>query len=272
MKRRIFTLATCLMVISIAILAFDAKIIEAQIIEDGLLIYYSYDADTVKGDTVIDLSGNGHDGLLKTNNLKVTKGKVGDAMEFPGGVPNYISVKKYQMTKPIDGLSLAAWIKTPMRGMIASWDRSEFFRFTAGDDFLGNLEFIAFDTCCGCCHDWHGQTKVTDDKWHHVAATFDGKEKRIYVDGKLDAKVNAPAKVIGAGAARFGFIGVGSEAGAFDGGVGPTFVFTGLMDEFVMYERGLSEKEYMQIFNAKGFSVEPEGKLAMSWGKIKALR
>ena len=69
MKRRIFTLATCLMVISIAILAFDAKIIEAQIIEDGLLIYYSYDADTIKGDIVTDLSGNGHDGLLKTNKL-----------------------------------------------------------------------------------------------------------------------------------------------------------------------------------------------------------
>jgi len=69
MKRRIFTLIACLLVASIAILAFDAKVVEAQIIEDGLLIYYSYDADTVKGDIVKDLSGNGHDGLLKTNKL-----------------------------------------------------------------------------------------------------------------------------------------------------------------------------------------------------------
>jgi len=67
MKRRIFTLVACLMVISIAILAFDAKVIEAQIIEDGLLIYYSYDADTVKGrdfQRLVDLRPHGQSSQL----------------------------------------------------------------------------------------------------------------------------------------------------------------------------------------------------------------
>ena len=53
---------------------------------------------------------------------------------------------------------------------------------------LGNLDYVAFDTCCAI-HDWHGKTKVTDDKWCHVAVSFDGKNKRIYIDGKLDAEV-----------------------------------------------------------------------------------
>jgi len=61
--------------------------------------------------------------------------------------------------------------------MIASWDRSEFFRFGVGDDQRGNNDFIAFDTCCGI-HDWHGK-------------------KYIYVDGKLDAEVASPHKVMG---------------------------------------------------------------------------
>ena len=47
------------------------------------------------------------------------------------------------------------------------------------------------------------------------------KKKRIYVDGELDEKIAAPAKVIGAGQARYGFIGIGSEAAAFDAAVGP---------------------------------------------------
>ena len=108
--------------------------------------------------------------------------------------------------------------------MIASWDRSEFFRFAVGDDVGGNngTTFVAFDNCCPI-HDWFGKTDVADDKWHHLVATFDGKEKRIYVDGELDEKIAAPTKVIGAGLSRYGFIGIGSEAAAFDAATGPNW-------------------------------------------------
>ena len=87
------------------------------------------------------------------------------------------------------------------------------------------------------CHDWFGKTDVADDKWHHLVATSDGKEHRIYVDGKLDEKVDAPAKVIGAGLPRFGFIGIGSEAGAFDAATGPTWAYGGILDEFMLFHR-----------------------------------
>ena len=42
--------------------------------------------------------------------------------------------------------------------MIASWDRSEFFRFAVGDDVGGNIgtTFVAFDHCCPI-HDWFGK-------------------------------------------------------------------------------------------------------------------
>ena len=156
--------------------------------------------------------------------------------------------------------------------MIASWDRSEFFRFAVGDDVGGNAAttFVAFDTCCGI-HDWFGKTDVADDKWHHLVATFDGKEKRIYVDGELDEKIAAPAKVIGAGQARYGFIGIGSEAAAFDAATGPTWAFNGLIDEFLLFHRALSEKEVELL--AKGqsnpFAVEPVDKLTTTWANIK---
>jgi hypothetical protein len=250
-------------------------VVNAQVKEDDLIMYYSYNKDTLKGDEVIDVSGNKNDGLIK-GKLKSVKGKVGEGMEFPGVATDYISVREHMYDKPIDEFSIAAWVKAPSRGMIASWDRSEFFRFAVGDDVGGNngQTFVAFDTCCPCCHDWFGKTDVADDKWHHVAATFDGKENRIYVDGKLDEKIAAPAKVIGAGASRFGFIGIGSEAGAFDAATGPTWAYKGIMDEFMLYHRPLTEKEieYLADGPADPFDVNPKDKLSTTWGYMKDIR
>ncbi len=241
--------------------------------DDELIIYYSFNKDTLKKDDVLDQSGNGNDGFLHGNDLKIVDGKVEECMEFPGNATQYISVREHMYKDPIEEITLAAWVKTGVRGMIASWDRSEFFRFAVGDDVGANAgtTFVAFDNCCPI-HDWFGKTDVADDKWHHLVATFDGKEKRIYVDGDLDEKVAAPTKVIGAGAARFGFIGIGSEAAAFDAAVGPTWAFNGLIDEFLLFHRALSEKEVESL--AKGqsnpFAVEPADKLTTTWGDIKS--
>ena len=136
------------------------------------------------------MSGNGNDGLLHGSNLNIVAGKVGECMEFPGDAAEYISVRQLQYVDPFPALTLASWVKTGVRGMISSWDRSELFRFAVGDDVGGNngTTFVAFDHCCPI-HDWFGATDVADDQWHHIVAVFDGKEKRIYVDGQLDASI-----------------------------------------------------------------------------------
>ncbi len=57
------------------------------------------------------------------------KGQVAEGMEFPGVATSYISVREHQYVDPIKKISFSAWVKVDQRGMIASWDRSEFFRF-----------------------------------------------------------------------------------------------------------------------------------------------
>ena len=229
-----FSLMMSMLILMGPVLVTDAQVVK----EDDLIIYYSFNKDTLKGDDVIDVSENGNDGLIK-GKLKSVKGKVGEGMEFPGVSSDYIAVREHHYVDPIKLISFSAWVKADQRGMIASWDRSEFFRFAVGDDVGGNAgtTFVAFDTCCPCCHDWFGDTDVADDKWHHLAATFDGKKKRIYVDGKLDQEEDAPAKVIGAGQSRYGFIGIGSEAAAFDAATGPTWAYKGILDEFMLFHR-----------------------------------
>lgn len=265
-------LALCLMLIG-PILTVQAQVVS----EDDLVIYYSFNQDTLQGEDIVDVSGNGNDGLLHGDNLNIVAGKVGDCMEFPGDAAEYISVRQLQYVDPFPALTLASWVKTDVRGMISSWDRSEFFRFAVGDDVGGNngTTFVAFDHCCPI-HDWYGETDVADDQWHHIVAVFDGKEKRIYVDGELDASVESQTEVIGAGLARYGFIGIGSEAAEFDANVGPTWAFNGLIDEYLMFHRALSEEEIGHLASGPSdpfadlTAVDPNGKLSTTWADIKA--
>jgi len=244
--------------------------IEAKVSPKELILHYSFDRNSIKRKDITDLSGNKNNGLIK-GNQKTVKGKVKEGMEFSGSAPDYISVRNHHYAKAnIEAITLIAWVKSPSRGMIASWDRSEFFRFGVGDDVLGNNDFVAFDTCCGI-HDWHGKTKITDNKWHHVVAQFDGKHKRIYIDGKLDAEVKATHKVMGKAITRYGFIGIGSEAGAFDAATGPNWAFKGVMDEFFLFHRAVTAKELAHM--AKGpsnpFAVDSKEKLAITWADIR---
>lgn len=242
---------------------------------EELILHYSFDEDTLEEGEILDLSENGNNGLLRGSNLKFVEGQVNDAMEFPGAATDFISVQNLHYTDLFPELSLAVWIKTPQRSMIASWDRSEFYRFAAGDDQLGNLTFVAFDVCCPI-GDWHGETVVTDDNWHHVVATFDANTKRIYVDGELDAEqaTHTNDKRIGKIITRYGFIGIGSEAAAFNGGVGPSWAFKGLMDEFFIFHRAITEEEVKTLAKAlqNPFAVEPANKLSITWGQIKSKR
>lgn len=238
-----------------------------------LVIYYSFDAASLKGEDLSDMSGNGNDGVLRGNKLKIVNdGKVNECMEFPGGATGSIAVRNLNYTEGIPELTLAVWIKTAERGMIASWDRSDYFRFAAGDVAIDQTDFIAFDVCCPT-KDWHGKVKVTDDEWHHVVATFNAEMKRIYVDGKVDVEAATATtnKMIGPKAQRYGFIGIGSEADVFNGNASPTWTFKGLMDEFLMFHRALSEDEVESLYKSSGdpFAVEPVDKLSIRWGKIK---
>lgn len=238
-----------------------------------LVVYYSFDADTRIETDFLDQSGNENHGFVQGNRIINVEGYVNEAVEFPGLGGQYIAVRNVEYTEGIPELSISVWVKTPQKGLISSWDRSEFFRFGIGDDQLGNETLVAFDICCPIS-DWHGNIEITDDEWHHIVVTFDGEKKRIFVDGKLDAEEAVHVEFIGPKAPRFGFIGVGSEAPNFNGPRGPTnFPFKGLMDEYIMFHRALTEEEVEKLANTLGnpFLVEPKNKITTVWGNIKKL-
>ena len=102
------------------ILVFCVLSIDAQVNKKGLIIHYSFDKKTITGKEIKDLSGNKNHGVIK-GSQKTVKGKVGQAMEFKGAAPDYISVRNHHYSKAnIEEFSIMAWVRAPSRGMIVS--------------------------------------------------------------------------------------------------------------------------------------------------------
>lgn len=68
------------MVIALAFFILQTIPLESQVVEKGLVSYWSFDTTDVRGKTVIDLVG-GNDGTI-VGDPKQVKGKIGQAFEF----------------------------------------------------------------------------------------------------------------------------------------------------------------------------------------------
>ncbi len=212
-----------------------------------------------------DKSGNGYHasksgGARPTTGTNTINGR--QTIEFNGSGDNLaISGKSYTTSGEISGLSLFSVqrVYTTGRNMILSFDRSETFRYTIGDDSVisGNSRNVGFDTqgSSGATWDSYGGTNVVSSAARLTGASYDAASgaKVIYADGTAETSItddgnnHAPGTNLGSGTNRFGFLGVGSEASSFDGSTGPNNWFHGDMGEVLMYERALSYDETMQV-------------------------
>ena len=83
----------------------------------------------------------------------------------------------------------------------------------------------------------------------HVAATFDGQEIRLYIDGVLDNSLAAPGLVIAVNDVPLAF---GAQ---FDGGK----PFDGAIDEVYLYDRALSAEEVSALLTGNGAPTAEAG-------------
>ena len=203
--------------------------------------YYWYDQEI--GGSVVG-SGTPWDSpeLTKTDTFylaSIANDTTRNGLEFDG-VDDYVSLDmSFSSTNAFPTMTVEAWVKTSFAGgsynsnwAILDFDRSEYFSFfVSGDDGTVGFSTTGSD---GVIDDFYGPTsaKVNDGIWHHIVAVYDGTDKKIYVDGNLEAtKVNAHGGLsIGTGTTRFGMIGDGSEANAENGSRNNLY-FEGEIDE-----------------------------------------
>ncbi len=166
----------------------------------------------------------------------------------------------------INAITVEAWINTKQdgEGIIASFDRSEYWRLAIN----GNKSdrHVMWCTRGESIDDMTGTLHLEDNKWYHIAATYDvsSGEKRIYVNGQLDSAKSAHNGVaLGSGALRYGFIGVGSEADKVNGNYNQGTEYKGLIADVRIWDIAQPQEVIEQQRHLELSGIEPN--LVANW-------
>lgn len=221
--------------------------------------------DEGKGDIAKDSSGNGNDGKL-LDGPKWTDGKFGKALEFKATAR--VEIPHSKSLDITEKITVTAWIKTAHPGLQtivgkdndSGADRSWHFA-TTNEGTPGQLRFTVFPGHVTLL----GKTPVNTDKWVFAAATFDGKNHKVYLNGVEDG--------VGQKSGPLPSIKEPVKIGVMDETNGAKWYFTGLIDEVAIFNVVLSEDDLKTIMN-QGLeaimAVSPAGKLTTNWATIKA--
>lgn len=247
-------------------------IAQTVVIEDGLIGYWSFDKDTVKGNTVMDIWGNQDAEMI--GKLEIVPGKFGEAVQLGGGAGARVQmtddIKKAELPTEEMTIELWAWDEQFIEWggyVVAVQDNGAFEKGwllgTRWKAFSFALSSEDADDGDGLLTYLNAANASEMNKWYHVVGTYDSKEMKIYVNGKLEGTsgvqsgpINYPDRI---------FFSIGAYKDDNE-----DFVHKGMLDEVRLYDRALSEKEVLSNMEAEGLAVEPAGKLSLTWGQIKA--
>ncbi len=214
----------------------------------GLVLYYSFDQADPSG-LVADRSGqnnNGHAWGARWNSA----GKQGGGCLLSSG-DSSIHVAGSRSSN-VKQATFAMWFKTSRSDEI--WRRllerrtGQGYAMGIGGGAMGQESRgkLAFSAAGGnpCLSD----TVVTDGAWHHGAVTFDGENLRMYVDGQLQKQV-IPCRAEIAAIADDLTIGTNrSRPSPREKEKGQSF--DGMIDELMIFNRGLSAEEIKAMVSA----------------------
>ena len=245
MRRKIFGL---LMAIVMCLSLFNGLVFqsEAMAAEDGLVVHLKFDDD------LTDSSGTGNNATCEYGKITYEDGIHGKSAVFNG--KSYIEIPDND-SLDLDKLTISLWVYkvTPLK----DYERVPYVYKEKDEDHWSvpyrlyehgdNIPLLYL----------HGEDTELDQfrldsesidirKWHLLSATFDGDEARIYENGELLKKQD----VTGAPDITLGDLYIGlDEAGKF--------CFKGNMDDLRIYNRALSAKEVIALYEA-GLEESPE--------------
>ena len=236
-KKRLF------LAVAVAVSVFSGAAVFAD--EGKLVGMWSFDEED--GLVVKDSSGSGLDGkIVNPEHVKRVEGKAGGGLEFSGeerykfGCMSVSGIRKLDLSK---GFTIEAWIRFNDKHVrrdtcyIASdgaW-KGPGWRFIIPYNTLFIQSGDGKDM-------WGASSKAAEhggfenNRWYHVAATYDGSVYKVYLDG-VEAGSSKPNLKLTKGSNSL-------SIGSYHGGV--TSVFNGTIDEIRLYNRAKSGLEILK--------------------------
>ena len=249
MYRIILTLIifTALLVMPYHTEAFNLK-------DKELLLYFSFDND--KEDAVEDLSTHKNDGVI-VGVVDFIEGKVGQAIKLTSAgeiKAPYISINDKSFT-------VTLWANPMLQG----GDQQCVFTQTDVNEGNKSLHYRIYNNGTVRMgfygNDLNAAAAVKANEWTHICfwCDADSNTRRIYINGVQKAQDQGKSLY------------KGIKGDTMVGSWGPNGQkFSGLIDEVMLWDRALSEKEIEFSMDPSSAAVDASGKLTTTWARIKS--
>jgi len=232
----------------------------AKAIDPSLVLYLPLDEN--EGQIAGDVTEYKNDAVFK-GKAKWAPGKFNSGVELGAG--NYLEVKDSDSLDMTDALTISCWVKIMAltgdhqsgveKG--AAWGIGE---YNLLPEYSGGVLLQMFDLPEACNDEAIGGS-VADGEWHFITGTWDGKTIVVYIDAKESRRL--PCE---------GTLGTNNDPLYIGCRGGGQRWFNGFIDEIEIYNRALNVDEIeMDMEDPRAnLAVDAVGKLAVTWGNIKA--
>jgi len=232
-------------------------------IDESLVLCLPFDEGA--GDEAEDLSKYGNNGTAVPK-ADWVDGKLGGAIQVTSGSGHVEIPASDSLTGDtfIESFTLTAFVRPALTG--DTWQhiwRSRPVESGHNTLFVNIGGFLSWRAMVG--GSWTILCEggvISADEWQHVAMVSDGKNFKMYVNAELAKETNFMETD-------------GAIQTFYVGGDAMSENYTGAIDEVSVWNRALSEDEIRTLCTegVEAFlSVDPAGKLAATWGKIKDSR
>ncbi len=245
----------------------SAMITHAQIQDEGLILYFSF--DEASGNTVTDGTGGGNDGLITGAEIATDEVVHGEGSLFCDENGDSVTVESFPALENYQDNSYLFWLNFTVPGS-GGWDQIIAKKAPGSDRSPGiwtcnrttlhiHYRFNpgnAGSLCVG--PEGEGDEFATGD-WHHIAGIKEGTNFKFYIDGEVVDEQTVPASHL-QGTEKLYIGQTNYNSAKF------------YLDELFVYDRALSSDEVSDIMEGVLTPVEPKDKLSTTWGQLKTRR
>jgi LruC domain-containing protein len=211
----------------------------------GMIAAWHFNENT---GTIATDSAFGHNGLI--NSAIWTNGIRGSALEFNGNT-SQVQVPNSGLNPVGNSISFSFWFKLNTVGGIGTFIFQE-QKYMVSLDALGRIIFTIYTPSAKSANSGVS-SRILDTDWHHVALTYDGLEMKIFLDG-LQRVYNPNSGNLQSSTSNV-YIGKQPTVNSFDGNI----------DEFLIYDRAISNSEVLQIFGSTPAPNAGDDNLVSHW-------